>query len=117
MKLIEGRTLKDLIASTESIQQRLSLVPHIIAVADAIAYAHNQNIIHRDLKPSNIVIGEFGETVVVDWGLAKAVGRTDPGSAPDERTLVPLSSSSLAETLPGSALGTPAYMSPEQASG
>ena len=71
-------------------------------------------MIHRDLKPANIIVGNHGETLVVDWGLAKAVGRPDPSSA--EVSLAPSSSGS-SETLPGSTLGTPAYMSPEQARG
>ncbi|HEY1557565.1 MAG TPA: serine/threonine-protein kinase [Kofleriaceae bacterium] len=103
MKLVEGRTLKELINETGTLRDRLALLPHVIAIADAVAYAHGEGVIHRDLKPANVVVGAFGETVVVDWGLAiESAGRHPP--------LEP-------ETDPGKAVGTPAYMPPEQARG
>jgi serine/threonine protein kinase len=128
MRFIRGESLKEAIAAFHADDSLrgdpgrrsvglLKLLRRFLAVCDAIDYAHSRGILHRDLKPSNVVLGKHGETLVIDWGLAKAVGRTEPVVASDERTLVPSSASGWAETLPGSALGTPAYMSPEQAGG
>jgi tetratricopeptide (TPR) repeat protein len=113
MRLVSGRSLDRVIAETTNLEERLALLPHVLAVADALAYAHEQRVIHRDLKPHNIMIGEFGETVVIDWGLAKDLTvADDPAAAPDRSA-----DASGAETGAGQILGTPAYMPPEQADG
>jgi serine/threonine-protein kinase len=128
MRFIRGDSFKEAVAAYHADEglrndpgrralRLLKLLRRFLAVCDAIDYAHSRGVLHRDLKPANVVLGKHGETLVVDWGLAKALGRIEPGIASDERILVPSLSSGSAETLPGSALGTPAYMSPEQARG
>lgn len=111
MRLVRGESLHDAISSRKSVRERLGLLPAMIQVADAIAYAHSRGVIHRDIKPQNILLGPFGETVVLDWGLAKVQASEDPD---DEISELLVESG---ETLVGQVLGTPGYMAPEQETG
>ncbi len=123
MRLIQGDSLADAIAAFHAgpkaePQRTLEfrrLLKKFTDICDTIAYAHSRGVLHRDIKPSNVVVGKHGETLVVDWGLAKALGRSAPDV--DERTLVPAAGDDSSFTIAGQAMGTPAYMSPEQARG
>ena len=111
MKLVRGTTLANRLEAAASDDERLRLVPHLIDVADAVAYAHSQGILHRDLKPSNVMVGSFGETVLIDWGLAKDLRDSESDLPPSDDRMSP----SVFETSDGIVVGTPPYMPPEQA--
>ncbi|HEX8203144.1 MAG TPA: serine/threonine-protein kinase, partial [Isosphaeraceae bacterium] len=128
MRLVKGHTFQEAIdhfhgarapgrdPGKRSLTLR-QLLGRFIAVCNAIAYAHSQGIVHRDLKPDNILLGPFGETLVVDWGLAKPIGppHDGPGVTAEVFRATPVGGSLPTQT--GSVVGTPAYMSPEQAAG
>ena len=133
MKLVKGRTLQEVINGLRkgdsdtvrdfSLSQLLTVLQK---VCDAVAYAHAKGVVHRDLKPDNVMIGKFGEVMVMDWGIAKVLGDRPPTDAPAEAeglaipATVPTGDSVGADsaiTLDGAVVGTPQYMAPEQAEG
>ncbi|NUM56909.1 MAG: protein kinase [Candidatus Hydrogenedentes bacterium] len=120
MKLLKGRTLSAAFHDCKGLADRLALVRHFADICHGVAYAHSRGVIHRDLKPSNVMIGAFGETVILDWGLAKLTGTLDVHFDAFEKTVTAIKvgfDSEQGKTAPGAVLGTPAYMSPEQARG
>jgi len=125
MKFVEGQRLDKFIETVESVQDRLRL---FLRICDAVGFAHARGVLHRDLKPANIMVGPFGEILVMDWGLAKIL-RADRQAirptADSEVTVfekpIPQEESGAAKssctTDHGTVMGTPGYMSPEQARG
>ena len=108
MRRVDGLPLDQLIAN-KSLEERLALVPNLLAACDAAGFAHARGVIHRDIKPGNILVGPFGETLLIDWGLAREIGEQDAGEASgaDDTSL----------TRAGTIAGTPGFMAPEQARG
>lgn len=123
MKVIEGQSLEERIHDLHRhgpppLEEFRPLLEALIPVCEAVAYAHNQDIIHRDLKPDNIMLGEFGEVMVMDWGIARDLKNED--ASIEDLDLIEVEDSELQKeglTLDGAVIGTPGYMSPQQANG
>ena len=116
MKRVRGRTLREQLQSVPDLTERLRIFERI---CEPVAFAHAQGFIHRDLKPENVMVGSFGEVMVMDWGVAKAVGSPQPGSAVAVDNRSPQSSAAAlpVETAAGTVVGTVGFMAPEQARG
>jgi eukaryotic-like serine/threonine-protein kinase len=123
MRLVQGETLRDAITRyhhrrKQGKADRLELprlLQAFVSICHAIGYAHSRGVVHRDLKPENVILGEFGEVIVLDWGLAKVLGQAEEDS---DLTQVSVTGPAQTEaTAAGRLLGTPAYMAPEQAEG
>jgi serine/threonine-protein kinase len=129
MRFIRGQSMQDALArfhkSDEDSQRDpgerslalRELLTRFVAVCNAMAYAHNRGVIHRDIKPANVMLGEFGETLVVDWGLARLLERHDSEQTSVERPISSFSASATAPTQMGQVIGTATFMPPEQAEG
>jgi serine/threonine-protein kinase len=137
MKLLQGETYSDAISEFHQLEKDdderplrfAKLLAVLVDVCNAMAFAHRRSIVHRDLKPLNIMVGDFGEAIIVDWGLAKIVGgeeaQMEHSDEPSDESQTAFPSAvvrttvaqTYGQTLAGTVMGTPSYMSPEQAMG
>jgi serine/threonine protein kinase len=115
MKLVQGRRLDQQVAEAGTIAERLRLFQKI---CEAVSFAHAHGVLHRDLKPQNVMVGRFGEVLVMDWGLSKLLNQKDASGLPENGPPFGAAEQSASVvTTHGSVLGTPGYMAPEQARG
>lgn len=113
MLYVDGQTLEKKMEAVRTPADRLSLLAPFVQVCQAVGYAHARRVVHRDLKPANVMLGRFGRAFVLDWGLARALGVAEPGTD----VLEPVDGGDPSRTGAGVGMGTPRYMSPEQARG
>ncbi|MFO0755782.1 MAG: serine/threonine-protein kinase [Byssovorax sp.] len=117
MRLVKGESLDRTAAQAATLEARLRLLPAVIGVVDAVAYAHGEGVVHRDLKPQNVLVGPFGEVVVVDWGLARETGAEAETAEKAITDTAAVEAGEPEATRAGDVVGTLAYMAPEQARG
>src|SRR5690242_8163956 len=125
MRFVKGRTLSEAAhayherraAGQAEPLELPALLSAFVTVCNTVAYAHSRGVIHRDLKGQNVMLGDYGEVVVLDWGLAKVVGRPEGEAGAPALTLHEAGAEGSGHTVQGQTLGTPAYMAPEQAAG
>ncbi len=127
MRLVRGRTFGDIITLVHGGHEgwtQTRALGVLLKVCEAVAFAHEKGVVHRDLKPANLMIGRFGETYVMDWGLARIMDQESSGDSIEDSALSSISivhtdrkQSSDSETMYGAVVGTPSYMPPEQALG
>jgi serine/threonine-protein kinase len=134
LKLIDGESLGKVVEKRKGngemspgvrykdVYTPLRMIEVFVSVCQAVAYAHSKGIVHRDLKPDNVMLGRYGEVLVVDWGIAKVLEGDAPGETTQDggKDTLPLGAMNVPapeKSLEGQISGTPAYMSPEQAEG